>query len=75
MLGAAPFEIGHDKAGVGTARTRLDAGNDAALNRPALGGIAEIAIAADLLPFAIEAAKGGLFPELADLAQQHLVAG
>src|SRR4051795_3032768 len=67
-------QIGDDEATVSTLRSGLDAGDNAALNRPALGGIAEIAIAADFLPFAIEAAQGGVLGERADLAPQHGVA-
>ncbi len=53
----------------------LDAGDDAALDLPAFGGVAEIAVAADLFAFASEAAKGGVLGQQADLAQQHRVAG
>src|SRR5690348_17394439 len=53
-------EIGDDKAAVGPLRTGLDAGDDAALDCPALGGITEIAPAADLLPLAIKAAQSSI---------------
>ena len=53
----------------------LDAGDDAALDVPAFGGIAELAIAADLLRLAGEATQSGVVGERTDLAQQHRVAG
>src|SRR3954463_7030424 len=67
-------QIGDDETTVGTLRSGLDAGDNAALNRPALGSVAEITIAADLLPFAIEAAQSGVFGQRTDLAPQHGVA-
>jgi hypothetical protein len=50
-------EIGNDEAAVGALRPGLDTGDDAALDIPAFGGIAEIAIAADLFPFDCETPK------------------
>src|SRR5215212_3252168 len=42
MLGAAPFEIGHDKAGVGALGSCLDPRDDALDPAPAVGGIVEL---------------------------------
>src|SRR5260370_39505048 len=69
------WQIGDDEAGVGTLGTGLDAGDHAALDSPAFGGIAEIGPAADLLRFTRDAAEGGVLGERADLTQQHRVAG
>ena len=53
-------QIGDDEPAVGSG---LDARDDAALDDPALGGVAEIAIAADLVRFAIKAAQSGVLGE------------
>src|SRR4051794_23728493 len=42
VLGAAPFQIGHDKAGVGALGSCLDPGDDALDSAPAAGGIVEL---------------------------------
>src|ERR1044072_3788280 len=68
-------QVGDDETAVGTLGTGLDTGDDAALDDPAFRGIAEITIAPDFLPLAIEATESGILGERADLAQQHLVAG
>ena len=41
-------QIGDDEAAIGALRSGLDAGDDAALDFPALGGVEEVAITADL---------------------------
>jgi hypothetical protein len=53
----------------------LDTSDDAALDGPAFGGVAELAIAADLFPVTVKAAEGSVLGERADLAQQYRVAG
>ena len=68
-------QIGDDEAAVGALGSGLDAGDDAALDLPAFRGVAEIAVAADLVALAVEAAERGVLGERADLAQQHRVAG
>jgi hypothetical protein len=62
-------QIGDDKPAVGTLRTGLDAGDDAALDIPAFGGVAEITVAADLFRLPREPAQGGILGKRADLAQ------
>src|SRR6476620_1714725 len=68
-------QIGDDEAAVGTLGSSLDAGDDAAIDVPAFGGVAEIAVAADLFSLAGDAAESGVLVERADLAQQHRIAG
>jgi hypothetical protein len=68
-------QIGDDKAAVGTLGPSLDAGDDTALDIPALGGVAEIAVAADLYSLASNPAQCGILGQRADLAQQHRVTG
>ena len=67
-------QVGEDEAAVGPLRSGLDTGNDAALDGPAFGSVAEIAPAADLFPFTSQAAEGSILGERADLAQQHRIA-
>src|SRR4051795_7562438 len=62
-------QIGDDEAAVGTLSPGLDARDDAALGIPAFGCVTEIAVAADLLRFARDAAQGGVLRERADPAQ------
>src|SRR3954462_10233718 len=62
-------QIGDDEAAVGTLSPSLDARDDAALGIPAFGCVTEIAVAADLLRFARDAAQGGVLRERADPAQ------
>ena len=69
------MEIGDDEAAVDTLGSGLDAGDDAALDYPTLGGVVEFTVATDLFRPAVEAADGGILGEIADLAQQHAVAG
>jgi hypothetical protein len=64
-----------DEAAVGTLGPRLDARDDAALDIPAFGCVTEIAVAADLLRFARDAAQGGVLGKRTNLAQQHWIAG
>jgi hypothetical protein len=45
-------QVGDDEPAVGTLRSGLDTGDDAALDGPAFGGLAEIAVAPDLLGLA-----------------------
>src|SRR5260370_36371216 len=60
---------------MGSLGSGLEVGNDAALEVPALGGIAELAVAADLVSLTTDPADGGILGEMADPAQQHRVAG
>jgi hypothetical protein len=53
----------------------FDAGDDAARDSPAFGGISEVTVAADLVAFTLEKAESGVLGEGADLAQQHRIAG
>jgi hypothetical protein len=44
-------QIGDNEAAVGTLRSSLDAGDDAALDRPAFGSVAEVSVPADFVAF------------------------
>jgi hypothetical protein len=68
-------QIGDDEAAVGALGSGLDACDDAALDFPAGGGVAEVTVAADLVGLAGETAERGILGEMTDLAQQHRVAG
>ena len=73
--GRHALEVGDDEPGVAALRRGLDPGDDPALDRPGFGGIAELAVAADLHRLAGNSAHGCLVDEPHDLGQQHLVAG
>src|SRR5260370_10442417 len=60
---------------MGSLGSGLEVGNDAALEVPAFGGIAELAVAADLVSLPTDPTHGGILGEMADPAQQHRVAG
>jgi hypothetical protein len=68
-------QIGDDEAAVSSLGAGLDAGDDAALDGPAFRGIAEVAVATDLVALAGKAAQGGILGERGDVAEQHRVAG
>src|ERR1700682_3869826 len=68
-------QIGDDEAAIGALRSGLDAGDDAALDFPALGGVEEVAITADLISLTADPSHGGILGEIADPVQQHCVAG
>src|SRR5258707_14388193 len=68
-------QIGDDEAAVGTLGTGLDAGDDKALNLPAAGSVAEIAVAADLGGLTVGPAQRGIPGQVADPAQPYRVSG
>ena len=57
-------QIGDDEAAVGALGSGLDAGDDAALDLPAGGGVAEVAVAADLVGLAVDPAERGILGEI-----------
>jgi hypothetical protein len=60
-------QVDDDEPAVGPLGSGLDAGDDASLDRPAFGGVAEVAIVTDLFTFAVEAIERGVLGEPATL--------
>ena len=61
-------QVGDDEPAVGPLGTGLDAGDDAALDGLAFGGVAEVTPSADLVAVAVETAESGVLGQRADLA-------
>jgi hypothetical protein len=61
-------QIGDDEAAVGALGTGPDTGDNAALDFPACGGVAEFAVAADLRGVAVNPAERGILGEITDPA-------
>src|SRR5260221_11921966 len=67
--------MGVDEPAIGTLWPGLDAGDDAALALPTWGGVAQFAVAADLVGLTVDPAERGILGQIADPAQQYRVAG
>ena len=68
-------EVGDDEPAVAALVRRLDPGDHPALDGPGLGGIAELAVAADLRGLALDPLQRRRLDEVGDAAEQDLVAG
>src|SRR5262249_27605134 len=76
VLGAAAFEIGDDKAGVGSRGPGLDAGDDALDPAPTLGGVVELHEPAQLAAAGCRLeALGGARRQRCDTARERRIGG